>query len=126
MENQNIKTEKASKFTEEDAVEMRQPLALLRKWEMVMNILWNFFVAYSEAEKAVYVESQDNSIVFQLGNGNKFEIGINLVNRKYLSLFIVIEDNDEFEATINNIDAFGEEGIIRTVSNIITYAENVK
>jgi hypothetical protein len=126
MENPNIKTEKASKFTEEDAVEMRQPLALLRKWETVMNILWNFFVAYSEAEKAVYVESQDNSIVFQLGNGNKFEIGINLVNRKYLSLFVKIEDNEEFEATVNNIDAFGEEGIIKTVSNILTFAENVK
>lgn len=126
MENPNIKTEKASKFTEEDAVEMRQPLALLRKWETVMNILWNFFVAYSEAEKAVYVESQDNSIVFQLGNGNKFEIGTNLVNRKYLSLFVKIEDNEEFEATVNNIDAFGEEGIIKTVSNILTFAENVK
>ena len=115
-----------SKFTEEDADEMRQPLELLRRWETVMNILWNSFVAYSEAEKSVHVVNQDNKIIFQLGGGNNFEIGVNLINRKYLSLFVKIEGNDEFEATVNNIDFFGKEGIIRTVFSIITYAENIK
>lgn len=115
-----------SQFTEKDAVNLAMPLPLLKKWEKVMNILWSFFLAYAEAEKEVYIKSEDNTIKFQLGNGNKFEIGVNFCNEKYLSLFVKIECNDEFEATINNIDAFGKEGIIRTVSSILTYAENVR
>lgn len=114
-----------AQFTKKDAIEIGAPLPLLRKWETVMNILWSFFLAYADAEKNVQIKSEANLIKFQLKGGNKFEIGVNLYNRKYLSLFIKIDGNDEFEATVNNIDVFGKEGIIRTVSNILTYAENV-
>lgn len=115
-----------SQFTEKDAVEMGEPLPLLRKWETVMNTLWSFFLAYADAEKNVQIKNESNLIKFQLKDGNKFEIGVNFYNRKYLSLFVKIDGNDEFEATVNNIDAFGKEGIIRTVSNILTYAEKVR
>lgn len=115
-----------SQFTEKDAVEMGKSLPLLRKWETVMNTLWSFFLAYADAEKNVQIKNEANLIKFQLKDGNKFEIGVNFYNSKYLSLFVKIDGNDEFEATINNIDAFGKEGIIRTVSNILTYAENVR
>lgn len=112
-------------FTEKDAIEFDEPLPLLQKWETVMNTLWSFFLAYSNAEKNVRVRNESNLIKFQLKGGHKFEIGVNFYNREYLSLFVKIEGNEEFEATINNIDAFGKEGIIRTVSNILTYAENI-
>lgn len=115
-----------SQFTEKDAIELGEPLPLLRKWETVMDILWSFFMSYAEAEKNVRIKSEENLIKFQLKDGNKFEIGVNFYNSKYLSLFVKIDGNDEFEATVNNIDAFGKEGIIKTVSDILTYAENVK
>lgn len=115
-----------SQFTEKDSIKIGEPLALLRKWETVMNILWAFFSAYKHSEKNVRIKSEENLIKFQLKDGNKFEIGVNIYNSKYLSLFVKIDGNDEFEATVNNIDSFGKEGIIRTVSDILTYAENVK
>lgn len=114
------------RFTEQDSIQTGIPLELLKKWELVMDILWNFFIAYSKKEESVKIKSENNLIKFQLGDGNKFEIGVNIVNHKYLSLFIKISGNDEFEATINNIEQFSNDGIIRNVANIITYAENVK
>lgn len=114
------------KFTEAEAKELGEPLELLNKWQFVMDTLWGFFTAYARTEKAVTVEKKDNKILFRLNGGNDFKIFVNLYNRKYLSLCIEIEGNDEFRATVNNIDAFGKAGIIRTVSNILTYAENIK
>ena len=121
-----LKFKTMSQFTEKDAIEMGESLPLLRKWETVMNILWSFFLAYSIREKNVSVVNDANLIRFRLKDGHNFQIGVNFYNQKYLSLFVKIEGNDEFEATINNIDAFGKEGIIKTVSHILTYAENVR
>lgn len=115
-----------SQFTKLYAIKNGMPLQLLRKWETVMNTLWSFFMSYAESEKQVKVKNEDNCIKFQLANGHVFEIGVNFYNSKFLSLYVKIEGNDEFEATINNIDAFGKEGIIRTVADILTYAENIK
>lgn len=112
-------------FTEKEANDIGSPIELLNKWEEVMNIMWKFFLAYAAIEKKVKVENKSNCIYFQLDHGHNFEIGVNMYNNKYLSLFIKIVDNDEFEATINNIDQFGKEGIIKVVSEVLTYAENV-
>lgn len=115
-----------SQFTEKEAIEMGEPLPLLHAWQFVMNTLWSFFLAYSEAEKNVSVVNDANQILFRLKGGHQFKIFVNFYNRKYLSLAVEIEGNEDFEVRINNIDSFGKEGIIRTVSNILTYAENVK
>ena len=115
-----------AKFTEEEAKELGEPLELCHKWQFVMDTLWAFFLAYSQKEKNVSVVNDANLICFRLKDGHAFQIGVNFYNNKYLSLFVKIDGNDEFEATVNNIDAFGKEGIIRTVSNILTYAENVR
>lgn len=90
-----------------------------------MNILWSFFSAYAKQAENVQIKNEENTIKYQTGVGHKFEIGINLINSEYLQLYIKIEGNEEFEATINNIEAFGKEGIIRTVGDILTFSENV-
>lgn len=78
------------------------------------------------SEKKVSLGADSNTILFRLSDGHDFKICVNFFNNKYLSLAIEIEGNEDFEARINNIDAFGKEGIIRTVADIITYAENVR
>ena len=113
-------------FTEQDAIDLRQPLSLLHKWEDLMNVLWSFFIAYSKKEKNVQVKNECNEILFRLKPGHEFRIGVDMVNSKFLSLSVKIEGNEEFEARINNIDAFGKDGIIRTVADILTYSENVR
>lgn len=113
-------------FTKKDARELGMPLPLLNKWKTVMDELWCFFSSYKIRNKVVSLSAVDNVILFQNNNGHKYQIGVNFYNQKYLSLFVKIEGNDDFEAMINNIDEFGREGIIRTVAAIVTYAENVK
>lgn len=115
-----------SAFTIEEAKELKLPLALLNQWNFVMTVLWNFFVAYSKKESNVKIQNPPNEILFQLGEGHKFRIVVEFYNSKYLSLHITIDGNEEFEAVINNIDYFGAKGIIKTVSEILTHAENVK
>lgn len=115
-----------SQFTEQDSNKMGVPLPLLQKWETVMTTLWRYFVAYANSENHVKLKNEKNLIKFQLKDGHKFEIATYIYNKDYLSLSIKIEGNDDFEVTINNIDEFGVDGIVKTVSTILTYAENVK
>jgi len=122
----NLAQKTMSQFTEQDASEIGEPLQLLHKWEFVMNTLWSFFLAYSEKEKNVKPFNKANVILLSLKDGHKFKIFVDIYNRKYLSLSIEIEGHEDFAVSINNIDKFGKEGILRTVSNILTYAENVK
>lgn len=114
-----------SQFTQDDAIEMKIPLSLLHKWEKVMNTLWSFFLSYSKKEKNVSISADANIILFRLKDGHNFKIFVNFYNEKYLSLSIEIDGHEDFAATINNIDEFGKEGIIKVVANLITYAEKV-
>lgn len=115
-----------SSFTKQDAQELNMPLPLLRKWELVMNTLWSFFLAYAKKEKKVKIKNQENKIYYKLGNGHQYIIWVDFYNNSYLCLKIEIKDVKDFEVRISKIDELGKEGIIRTVANILTAAENVK
>lgn len=115
-----------AQFTEQEAKKMKLPLALLNKWDFVMNTLWAFFLAYSKAERKVVINNKENTIFFSLDKGHQFKIFVNFVNSSYLSLVIEIEGKEDSIATINYIDHFGKGGIIRVVSEILTHAEKVR
>jgi hypothetical protein len=113
-------------FTKKDAKDMGIPLTLLNKWKFVMDSLWSFLVSYSKAEKKVNLSSESNTIFFQLNNRCKFKICVLFLNNAYLCLSIKIIGHDDFEANISHIDEFGNKGLISVVSDILTFADNIK
>ncbi|MFC4262451.1 hypothetical protein ACFOWM_06165 [Ferruginibacter yonginensis] len=115
-----------ARFTDKDALEFNMPLPLLKKWDKVMNALWHFLRAYKKVAKDVTVEAVDYTIKYQRGQGKKFTIGVNFTNKKYLSLFVKIDGDNIFEAIIDKIEAFKNEGIVKIVANILQYAEDIK
>ena len=115
-----------SQFTEADAKEMGSPLPLLQKWEWVMSSLWKFFFAYRRAEPKVNLRQDRNEIYFKLNDGHQFIIGCYMYNNSFLSLNVKIEGNDDFDVSITHIDQYGEAGIIKVLSAILTNAERVQ
>lgn len=114
-----------AKFTEADAMEIGEPLPLLQKWKFVMDTLYDFFLAYSQNNKLVSFVADTNVILYRLGDGHDFKIAVQFVNHTYLCLLIEIKGKEDFAATISNIDKFSNKGIIKVVSSVITFAEDV-
>ena len=115
-----------AQFTAEEAEKLKIPLEVLQKWEFVMNTIWSFMQIYSGTEKAVRLQNKKNTILFKLAKGHQFVIQAFMVNNSYISLNVTIKGNKDFDASINLADMLGKEGLIRVLSNILTYAENIK
>lgn len=107
-----------SQFTEKDAEKYQVPLELLHSWEYHMNGIWGFLTAYAKKEPDVVVSNKNNSILYSINKGKPFEIGCNMVNKERLVMFIRQEG---FEATIDPIDSFTPEQIIKMIALITTY-----
>lgn len=110
-------------FTKDDEKKLGLPLPLLKKWEFVMNTLWAFMRAYQKAAEGSKVTGEKNEIQFTSQDGIRFDISLKFYNSKYLCLKITRPDISDFSVSITHIDEFGKEGMIRTVSDVLTYAE---
>lgn len=99
---------------------------VMEKWQFVMNTIWAFMVEYSKVEKKVKLENFENEIKYQLADGKKFIVGCLMINNKYTSMYVKIEDNEEFEATLNNADQFEKGDLCKILANILTYTEKIK
>lgn len=108
-----------SQFTKEDAKKLGIPLTLLRKWEKVMNRLWHRIVDFKKYSGKFDLDNRDNGIQIGFFDDIEYEITVNIVNGRYLSLRLGIIGNDDFETSISHVERITDINLLQIIMTII-------